>query len=77
MLDLERNRRFRQAKENLISPPLTPITFTDLFNPYHGLWIPASKCAKPVPVDSSAEVLQNVLSARPIAVFMSSFQLYL
>ena len=30
MLDLERSRRFRQAKENLISTPPTPITFTDL-----------------------------------------------
>ena len=30
MLDLEGNRRYRQAKENLVSTPPTPITFTDL-----------------------------------------------
>ena len=30
MLELEENRRYRQAKENLVSPPPTPITFTDL-----------------------------------------------
>ncbi|KAH9396059.1 hypothetical protein TYRP_020140, partial [Tyrophagus putrescentiae] len=30
MMELEENRRYRQAKENLISPPPTPITFSDL-----------------------------------------------
>ncbi|KAH9396091.1 hypothetical protein TYRP_020173 [Tyrophagus putrescentiae] len=35
MLDLERSRRFRQAKENLISTPPTPITFTDFIDWCH------------------------------------------
>ena len=30
MLELEENRRYRQAKENFVSPPPTPITFSDL-----------------------------------------------
>ena len=30
LLDLQSNHRYKQVKENLTSPPITPITFTDL-----------------------------------------------